>query len=757
MNAFRLQLFLVVGICLISLGMFSSTAEAQSVCLPAPRLLTTMPMGGKAGTTFDVKIAGQDIDDADELNFSHPGITAVPKLDQNGLPIPNQFVVTIAKDCPVGVHDARVMTRLGLSSARAFNVGTLAEAVQTPGKNTTLEAAMKLDLNSICNAVMTSRKIDYYTFEAKEGQRVVVDCAARGIDSKLNPVVIIANEKGMDLLVERRGGMLDFKVPQTGKYVIKVHGLTYDGGPHHFYRLALKNAKPDELVPRLPSIQKVSAFSWPPAGLTDANIRPEAEPNNEHAQAQKITLPCDITGSFYPAADVDTFEFTAKKGEVWWVEVASERLGRPTDPSIVVQQVTGSGADEKRTDLVELKDIPSPVKVSSNGYSYDGPPYNAGSSDILGKMVIKQDGVHRLQLRDLFGGTRNDPKNVYRLVIRKAAPDFAVVGWALHMNLRNGDRNALSKPVALRGGATMPLEVVVVRRDGFDGEIELFMDNLPEGVTASGLKIPKGKSRGIMLITAEENAPRGYTSANFYGKATIDGKEVTHPCQLASMQWPVKNAWSEIPSPRLMADVPVSVSDSEQAPITIAPAENKVWEVKAGEKLTIPLKHIRRTPFSGANITLKTYGDGFERNPAFDATLKGDSSEAVLDLAKLKPAPGDYTIAFYGYAVAQYRENPAGIALAESGVKQAKLEAEALAAQADKLAKIAESAPDAERPGAQAAAKAAAAKSKTAQSDITKAEKQLKAAVARAKPKDIVDIVVSTPIQIRVNPAKKAQ
>ncbi len=57
---------------------------------------------------------------------------------------------------------------------------------------------------------------------------------------------------------------------------------------------------------------------------------------------------------------------------------------------------------------------------------------------------------------------------MYRLVIRKAQPDFALVAWALHMELRNGDRNALSKPLALRAGATMALEVVVVRRDGFD-------------------------------------------------------------------------------------------------------------------------------------------------------------------------------------------------------------------------------------------------------------------------------------------------
>ena len=85
----------------------------------------------------------------------------------------------------------------------------------------------------------------------------------------------------------------------------------------------------------------------------------------------------------------------------------------------------------------------------------------------------------------------------------------------------------------------MPLEVVVLRRDGFDGEIELAMENLPDGVTASGLKIPAGQSRGIMLVTAAEGAPRGASSARFFGRATIDGQVVERPCRLASMAWPV--------------------------------------------------------------------------------------------------------------------------------------------------------------------------------------------------------------------------
>jgi hypothetical protein len=519
--------------------------------------------------------------------------------------------------------------------------------------------------------------------------------------------------------------------------------------------LSIKEAKIGEAVPRLPSTETVSSFSWPPTGLAATAPANESEPNNEHAQAQKITLPCDIAGNFFPAADVDTFEFIAKKGEVWWVEVASERYGLPTDPSIVVQHVTETGDTEKRTDLVELSDIPSPVKVSSNGYSYDGPPYNAGSPDIIGKVEIKEDGVHRLQLRDLFGGTRKDPRNIYRLIIRKAQPDFALVGWALHMNLRNGDRNALSKPIALRGGATIPLEVVVVRRDGFNGEIALQMGDLPDGVTAAGLKIPAGKTRGIMLITADQNAPRGLTSASFVGKATIDGKEVTRPCRLASMAWPVPNAWSEIPSPRLLADVPVSVSGSEFAPITIASTEGKVWEAVAGEKLTLPLIHSRRCDFSGANISLKTFGPGFEGVPAFDASLTAESSEAVLDLAKLNTPPGDYTIAFYGSAVAKYRYNLEAVSAAELALRAAQEEVETLAASVKSLTDAAETAPMEQKSEADKAVQDTVAKQKLAAAAVVAADKKLKSATAAAKPKDIVDIVVSTPISIRVKPAEK--
>ena len=613
-----------------------------------------MPMGGTVGTQVEIAITGESIEGANELLFTHHGLTATRKLDAKGQPEADKYIVSIASEVPAGIHEARLMTRLGISSSRVFLVGTLNEVTRlTP--NSTLESSMALRVNSICNAVTTAKSIDHYSFEAQKGHRYVVNCSSRGIDSKLEAVLIIADASGRDLLVERRGDTLDFTASNDGKHILKIHDLTFKGGPAYFYRLSLQELPLGAPLPTFESTKNVSSFSWPPNGLAASPLSSESEPNNLHAQAQKISLPCDISGNFYPAADVDTFEFTCDKGDVWWIEVASERLGRPTDPTVLVQKVNADGPNEQLTDVAEFSDIASPVKLSSNGYAYDGPPYNGGSLDIIGKLEIKEEGLHRIQLSDLFGGTRNDPRNVYRLVIRKAAPDFALAGWGLHMELRNGDRNALSKPLAMRGGSTVALEVVTVRRDGFEGDIELVMEGLPDGVTAQGLRIPAGKTRGIMLVTADDQAPKALANVSFYGKSQVNEVEVRRPVQMAAMAWPIVDSWGEIPSPRLVTGLPISVSGAEFAPISIAAKEKKVWEATVGQKLTIPLQHTRRSEFSGSVLQLKTLGAGFEQVPRFDVSIASDSSEVTLDLAALKAPSGDYLIAFYGSAVAKYQ------------------------------------------------------------------------------------------------------
>jgi len=712
-----------------------------------------MPMGGQAGAQVNVTVTGDNLDDVSELLFSEKRLSAAPRLDADGKPVPMQFVVTIAADCPAGIYEARVQSRLGLSTSRIFSVGNLPEIVQKAG-NISVESAMELPLNSVCNAVMTVRSADHYWFQGKRGQRVFVDVASRGIDSKLEAVVIIADAMGRDLVVERRSGVLDFQVPENGRYIVKVHELTFQGGPAFYYRLALRELPVDALATRQPGTRRVSAASWPPVGLPEQAPLNETEPNNDSSQVQRVTLPCDLAGSFATAADVDVFEFEANAGDAWWIEVGSQRLGLPTDPAVLVQHVTGTGESEAVTDVAELNDIASPVKVSSNGYAYDGPPFDAGSSDVIGKIEIKTTGRHRLQLTDLFGGTRNDPRCVYRLVIRKAAPDFALAAWGLHMELRNGDRNALSKPLALRGGATMALEVVAIRRDGFDGDIDLCMEGLPEGVSAQGLKIPAGKSRGLMLLTAKADAPKSWSNATFVGKAVIDGAEVTRPCHLASYAWPIADSWSEIPSPRLLGDVLVSVTGQDLAPATIAPAGPSPFDIVAGQKLTVPLTITRRSDFQGASVSLKAQGAGMESVPPLKVTFAEEKAEAVIDTAALKTPPGDYTLAFLGGAVTKFRLNPEAVPIAELAKAKAEQDLQAVEAELKMATEAAAAANAEQKPDAEKSAAELAEKKKGAAAALATATEQLKKVTAAAQPKDIADILVTEPISIRVTPAE---
>ncbi len=90
-----------------------------------------------------------------------------------------------------------------------------------------------------------------------------------------------------------------------------------------------------------------------------AIVREQAD-NDSPATAQKLTLPCEVAGQFYPKRDMDWFTFDAKANEVFAIEVHSHRLGLPTDPGLLVQRVTKNDAGEEQvSQIVWLDGIPS--------------------------------------------------------------------------------------------------------------------------------------------------------------------------------------------------------------------------------------------------------------------------------------------------------------------------------------------------------------------------------------------------------------
>jgi hypothetical protein len=745
------HLLLLILVSLLSIVAGKPTS-AQSVCIPSPRLLTIFPMGAQIGTSVEVSITGENLDELEGLFFSDPRISAGPVLDDQQRPVPNRFRITIPADLQPGLVEAFARARLGVSSGRFFSLGKLPESV-IAAASPTLKEAQPIAIGSTINATMLARGANHYQFQGQAGQNIRIDCCGRGIDSKLDPVVSLSDEAGRVLATDRLGNGLYWQLPGSGAYIIKVHDLTYQGGPEFFYRLSLQTESAEQPAFRFASTRQVAQYSWPPAGYDTGASRNEAEPNDT-AHAQPIELPCQIRGSFFPAADVDCFEFRAIKGQSWWIEIASHRLGIPTGPAANVQRAISEGEKTVWQDVLELKDIAPPMKASSNHYAYDGPPYNGGSTDLIGKLDIPEDGLYRLQMNDLFGGTRNDPGCVYELVIRNATPDFALTGWVKHIELRNGDRNALSKPLALRAGATVALEIGAFRRDGFNEPIQLQVSGLPDGVSAATIDIPAGQTAGTVLLTADARAPKSMQNIRIVGQSQLSGNLVTVACQIASMAWPIRDHWQEFPRPRLSTTIPLSVTDAEPHTITIqGPLDatgRTLIQAKANSTVTIPLQIERRCEFSGAVLSLNTLGQGFQANPRFDIALQSEQAEVNIDLAKLKIAPGTYTLAFYGSAVAKYRDYVSNTISAENDKRLAAERTEQLKLQLQALVNAASAAEP--NLAAQTAAQRTSLEQElqNAEAALTAADNVLKQATARSQPTDVADIVVTRPFTLEV-------
>src|SRR5947209_2206223 len=207
--------------------------------LPLARLLTVFPPGGKVGSQFEVSVTGADLDEANQLHFSHTGITAKQKVDQtNALPEVNKFLVAIATNVTPGVYEARVVGRFGISNPRSFVVSDLPESI-APTTNNSPANAEAISLGTIINGHSEANAVGFYKFTARKGQRILIECQAREIDSRMDAALILYDAAGKELQRNRSGGLLDFAAPSDDEYHLKVYDFLFRGGGEYFYRLAV--------------------------------------------------------------------------------------------------------------------------------------------------------------------------------------------------------------------------------------------------------------------------------------------------------------------------------------------------------------------------------------------------------------------------------------------------------------------------------------------------------------------------------------
>jgi hypothetical protein len=296
----------------------SCTLPAQ---LPATRLDSVFPAGGAPSTTVEVTIAGTNLDDVDQLIFNHAGITAARKMaeptpfDDGPQPVDNVFMVTIAADVPAGIYDLRCHGKYGRSNRRTFEVGSIAEFVETEpnGGNDIPEwivtetgrtnAAQELTLPVTVNGqAVSGPDVDWYRFTGKSGQRILLDGFCRRIDSRMDLMMTVMTANGQVLGESRSGtardSIVDVTLPADGEYFVKVHDALFGQGPGYVYRIVIA-AKP------------YVDFIFPPTGVpgteTDFTIYGRNLPGGQPSSLQldgrpleqlnvRILMPGDVRG-----------------------------------------------------------------------------------------------------------------------------------------------------------------------------------------------------------------------------------------------------------------------------------------------------------------------------------------------------------------------------------------------------------------------------------------------------------------------------
>lgn len=207
--------------------------------LPNPVLNTVFPLGGRLGSTFELTISGSALEGCRALRCSCSEIR-FEQLDKD------RFQVSIPAETPPGLYDLRAVCDAGLSSPRPFFVGNRNEQLET-SENDNADGSQLAGLDvSINGRIEKKGDIDRYRFAARRGQRIVIECWAKRIDSPLRAILELYDDRGRRLKVNRGYWGIDplilFDVPADGGYLVKLYDLTFSGGSSHCYRLDIDSS-----------------------------------------------------------------------------------------------------------------------------------------------------------------------------------------------------------------------------------------------------------------------------------------------------------------------------------------------------------------------------------------------------------------------------------------------------------------------------------------------------------------------------------
>ncbi|MBL98344.1 MAG: hypothetical protein CMM06_01510 [Rhodopirellula sp.] len=464
-----------------TITIFSLTLQSA---FGAPTINNTSVPGIQAGTTFQITVTGTDLAPAPKLLASFPiASQKVIEGSDNGKAI----IELNTTEVQPGIHWIRIASEQGISNALSIGVDNLpqqpfAESVDA------LPVALSGDL--------TGGNILKTTFAGKQGEAIVVDIEGRRIGSNIRPVLRLLDEKGVQVgfsapQPELHGdARISTTLPGDGSYTLELHDILYKGPAPGRFRLKIGNlsfadlAFPMGIQQGQPaSVQygrtnidstveiaavenTLNALPLPAVGhATGSRPRIVVSQHVEYVESTEAgdvpAAPVGINGRLSAKGETDSFKVVAKPGSKLRLDVIARRAGSPVDGVLVVKAANG-------TQIGNNDDRPG---LSDPGVDVTVP----GDSEFI-----------TVSLHDLL--RRGGEDFIYRIEIEDISqPQFGV--------------SIAEDRLQIPSGSTQTV-IVDVARQGYNGDIALAFDGLPEGVTVAGNRILAGRTRGLVSITA---------------------------------------------------------------------------------------------------------------------------------------------------------------------------------------------------------------------------------------------------------------
>ena len=811
----------------LSIGLLSLVIITfVSAQLPRTTIDSLYPPAAQQGKEITVSIKGKEIKDATWLKFTHEAIQAKQVVNEAGDPQAGEFTVTVGKDVPAGLYEAQIGGgRFGASNIATFLVGTLSHHPVASG-NQSVEKAMPIEVGNAYIGKSVARNYSYFSFEAKKGEPLFINCLTSGFDSAMKPVLKVLNASGRELVGEPQKGFLEFTAKADATYTLQLFDFLYAGSDNHYYKLTIcKRPQIDLIEPpvgkpgsqteftiygrnlpngqdsdlKLPDGRKLQQLkvkiqlpnnsaekdvnklttkltpkqillpvhSWQlqsPQGPSnpvliglsnDPIVQETNKPNDLPEQSQEIKVPCDFVGKFFPFADKDYLQFQATKGDNYYIEAISERLGRPSNIFMLIQQVTKNDKGEE-----QVKNLHEALETTKN---IGGLAFPTATNDPIQKFTAPIDATYRILIYDLFDNGQSDIRNQYRISIRKAQPDYTLAAYIKSHPSPDGRSSPVSVwPGALRKNEILPVNVIAHRRDGFDAPIELEFKGLPPTISFSPKTIPPKAESLTVMLQAAGDAKSWSGELKICGKAKVGDKTVTRNCHPAAVTYAFydSRAKATVVDTRMIRKLSLAINDKEQSPVTLEP-KGKVFETSLHGTVKIPFKftqsdegfkQARKVKINGHTLLAKI--------KEVNVDTKKDEGEIALNLTQAKLPVGEYPLYLSGLIKGKYKlytdEQKKEIDQMVKDTDKASKEAAAASKKADteyNAIKSKKDVPNEEKEAKQKASEDAKKKAKMLADKLKAMQEEAKTVAAGVKPKDINEFFYSPSILLRVTPS----